>query len=150
MKRSLDDLYMYESRAYTVSLFQVDAQTNSDGRLVAFESEVSVRPQPIGYAMLFFGTHKLYLLDRTNDMLIIGRSVDACDICSPELSKVHAIFTLTSDGLFVTDHSTNGTYINQARIKKFTSTKLKDGDELSCKEDAIKTTNFPRIVVKCN
>lgn len=64
----------------------------------------------------------------------VGRVHDVCDICidSPEISRVHAILEKKGKEVLVKDvGSTNGTYLNEHKLKKEKSEKLNPGDVIS-------------------
>jgi pSer/pThr/pTyr-binding forkhead associated (FHA) protein len=54
------------------------------------------------------------------DRLMVGRSQDSpmADICTDNISRVHAFITVRGDGAYLTDsRSTNGTYLNGSRLE---------------------------------
>lgn len=54
------------------------------------------------------------------DRLMVGRGQDSpvADICTDNISRVHAFITVRDDGVYLTDsRSTNGTYLNESRLE---------------------------------
>ena len=54
------------------------------------------------------------------DRLMIGRGQDSpvADICTDNISRVHAFITVRDDGVYLTDsRSTNGTYLKGSRLE---------------------------------
>ena len=66
----------------------------------------------------------------TSERLVLGRSEDADVVLSGDgISRRHAVLTRDGKGYVVTDESTNGTYVNGARITE--PTPLHPGDVLA-------------------
>ena len=80
-----------------------------------------------------------YLLSSEEDNLIylntyhifgrLKQSVNTC-IYQPEISKIHAVFEWRQDGWYLTDFSSNGTWLNHRRLPKNEATKLQVGDAI--------------------
>ena len=73
----------------------------------------------------------------SSEQFTVGKSPE-CSLVIPveTVSRHHAVISVTPLGCSVTDHSTNGTYINGKRIQKGIPTAVKNGDTVSFNREA--------------
>jgi len=61
--------------------------------------------------------------------LVIGRGVEKGILLDgPDLSREHLVITADGDDLFVTDLSSNGTWINGSRLERAERSRVREGD----------------------
>jgi len=85
-------------------------------------------------------------------MISVGRS-NNCDIRinSPQVSKIHALFTSDKTGWVITDNcSTNGTRVNNNLLKKEESFRLENNAEISLGELHAIFLTHEGLVALCN
>ena len=88
---------------------------------------VSSVPDDTGWRLIDQRTGRLYRIPPQG--LVIGRD-DACDVVltSKGVSRRHAVIRFAGTGVTITDESSNGTYVNDARVRQ--SQTLARGDTI--------------------
>jgi pSer/pThr/pTyr-binding forkhead associated (FHA) protein len=63
--------------------------------------------------------------------LVIGRGVDKGVLLEgPDLSREHLVITAEGDDLFITDLSSNGTWLNGNRLTRTERSRVREGDQI--------------------
>ncbi|KNC78818.1 CAMK/RAD53 protein kinase [Sphaeroforma arctica JP610] len=119
-------------------------QTLPQTQEVGNNTQSSEKDEPLVWGRLDPLREKLKAIDLVNDVYTIGRNAN-CDIklSKPTISNQHANIKVVREGssvdmdavygviVFLSDTSTNGTYLNNERVGKGNKKLLKDGDIIS-------------------
>lgn len=89
-------------------------------------TELTARP----HVELIVDKYAVKTLDVPQEGLNVGRDADRCQVVMdhPSVSGVHTEFRLKNGKVILTDHSTNGTFVNGSRVQK---AELIDGDYIT-------------------
>ncbi len=125
-----EPLDLSASDSAPLRMIDLDDEDDYDEEPILTESE----PKPVGVVVTVTvagqsQTHEIDLLP-----CLIGRESTACDlvISEPAVSRRHARFYATDDGLFIEDVSEhNGTFVNGTKLPSLGSAQLKENDRIS-------------------